>query len=102
MAITNKEEWLKDMPERIMLLLLLKREGLSSEQIDDELGENHPARKDTIISSIHCLCRNELINAVNKRTSGGLQIVYELSEKSFAEIGEMVDRARIERKAKYN
>lgn len=101
----GQEKWLKDMPERIICLLLLKQafgqEGLSSEEIEDELG-GRPSKEETIPSSINCLSHNELIDAIPKRTPGGLKIIYRLNQKGMEEIGEMTDRARIELKAKYN
>lgn len=101
MTITNKEEWLKNMPERILLVLLLKQaseqeQQLSLGKIQDELGGGRSFQDDIILNSIHCLCNNGLIDTITERAAGGLQIVYRLSQKGLAEIGEMVDRARIE------
>lgn len=95
---TKEEEWLKDMPERIMCLLLVKQvakqEALSSEQIEDELG-GRPAKEETILNSINYLCRNQLITWVTNRTWTGTKIMYKLTETGLGEIQEFVDTVRI-------
>ena len=88
MTSVSREVWLKDMPERILFLLLLKKE-LSTEELMRDFG-----KEDLIRGSLSWLIRQGFITNNYICEEGGAKVTYKLTGTGIEELQKLINDAR--------